>query len=255
MAKGSNNQKRTLKNKIDNGEERTPSNKYDDYTLGEFTPTEEQWSIVDSIENNDLTVIDAPSGCGKSSTALWKALSEYRAGNYQKLVFIKNPTEAGDDQIGFLPNSAEDKIAVHMETMKTRFHQFMSKQKLENDCRSGNIVLTIPNFELGNTRDNTFIIIDEGQTMSSGTTKLVLERAGKNTKVVLIGDSKQCYSAKYREDGFRDFINKVTEEIAGYRVSKEAIIGYVRLESNSNMRSDLSKRITELYDSEEVEKE
>src|SRR5690606_32373790 len=122
---------------------------------------------------------------------------------------IKNPTEAGDDQIGFLQGGAEDKISYHIHSMKGIFLQFMSAEKLDNDIKSGNIVITIPNFLLGATIERSIIIIEEAQTMSPNTIKLIAERAGEGSIVVVVGDSKQRYSVKKREDGFNDLIRKV----------------------------------------------
>lgn len=222
--------------------------KREEYNLGWFKPVLAQPLIVQSMEERDLTLCDAPSGCGKSSTIIWKALQELSAGYYEKILFLKNPTEAGDDAIGFLPNSAEDKISLHVESVKAVFLDFMSKGKLESDIKNGKIEITIPNFMLGRTVYNALIIIDEAQTMSPNTIKLLCERCGDGSRVVVAGDSKQRYSVKKREDGFRDLIKKVTGDYHGKLESKFDNVGYIRMESNNNMRSDLSRFITEIYE-------
>ena len=81
----------------------------DDYTLDDFTPIGDQEDIVRSMVWNDLTIINGPAGTGKTSTALWKALQMLKAGDFRKLIFLKNPTEVGDDQIGFLSGDKTDK--------------------------------------------------------------------------------------------------------------------------------------------------
>src|SRR5690606_6360324 len=129
------------------------------------------------------------------------------------------------------------------------FLQFMSAEKLDNDIKSGNIVITIPNFLLGATIERSIIIIEEAQTMSPNTIKLIAERAGEGSIVVVVGDSKQRYSVKKREDGFNDLIRKVTVESKnGPRISKFENVGYVRMSSDNNMRSALSKFITDIYE-------
>ena len=248
MAKGANNTSRTRKGKQENNESRTVNSKFSSFELSWFSPVGEQQSIVDSMDYNELTIVDSPSGTGKSSTVLWNALTEYKNKNFDKVYLIKNPTEAGDDQIGFLPSSAEDKISVHMEAMKSIFYQFVSKEKLENDIKTGNIVLTIPNFLLGTTIDNAIIILEEAQTMSPNTVKLISERAGKGSIVVIVGDSRQRYSVKKRDDGLNDLITRVTDEIDGVRRSKYDNTGYIKMTSDNNMRSSLSKFITEIYE-------
>ena len=111
----------------------------DDYRLDEFTPVGNQEAIVRSMVWNDLTIVNAPAGTGKTTTALWKALQMLKAGDFRKLIFLKNPTEVGDDQIGFLSGDKTDKLAAHYESTKRIFQQFMTANKLENDIASGKI--------------------------------------------------------------------------------------------------------------------
>lgn len=250
MAKGTRNTARTRKLKVEQGfEHLPPKEKFDSqFKLDWFNPEGDQHLIVKSMDDFDLTVVDAPSGTGKSTTVLWKALSDYKQRKYQKVMLLKNPTETGDDQIGYLSGDAEDKISFHIKSMKGIFLQFMSSGKLENEIKNGNIVLDIPNYLLGSTFDDTLIILEESQTMSPNTIKLCAERAGQNSKVVVVGDSKQRYSVKSRPDGLKDLLSKVTQEHEGYRIPKYSNVGYIRMESSNNMRSSLSKFITEIYE-------
>jgi predicted ribonuclease YlaK len=241
--------KQTRKAKIEQGfEHLPPKEKFDSqYKLDWFTPEGDQHLITEAMDNYELVLVDAPSGTGKSSTVLWKALSDYKQRKYQKVMLIKNPTEGGDDQIGYLSGDKSSKLEAQMQSMKGIFLQFMSAGKLENDIKNCNIVLDIPNYLLGSTFDDTLIILEEAQTMSPNTIKLCAERAGQNSKVVVVGDSKQRYSVKGRPDGLRDLIQKVTQEHAGYLIPKYANVGYIRMEASNNMRSSLSKFITEVY--------
>ena len=219
-----------------------------DYTLDWFIPRGLQQDCVESFENNIYSVIDAPSGCGKTTTALWWALSQIRMRKYNQLIFIKNPTEVGDDQIGFLSGSEDDKLTAHYDTTKHIFYDFISKNKLENDVSKRRIRLTIPNFLLGSTFDNAIVIVDETQTMSPNTVKLLTERCGQDTKYILLGDSSQTYSVKKRADGFKDFMERTTTTQHDARWSKcNPYVGYVKMFYNDNQRSEGSKFINKLY--------
>lgn len=246
--------KMTRSRKEDIGVERVVDKKpsfNDHWDLEWFQPSGDQHLIIESMESNFLTVVQAPSGCGKSSTVIWKALRDYQRGVYKKVILLKNPTEVGDDMLGFLSGSKEDKLSAHIESMKTIFEQFMSKEKLRNDMHAGNIIIDIPNYLLGRTLDDAIIILEEAQTMSPNTIKLCSERAGINSKVVAVGDPKQGYSVKRRPDGLADLVRRVTREDAGYRYSKyPKFVGYIRMESNNNMRSDGSRFVTEIYEDE-----
>ena len=247
--------KMTRSVKKDMGMERTPSSVKkpsleNHWNLDWFTPEGDQQLIINSMEDNNLTLIQAPSGTGKSTTVLWKALNDYRLGKCRKIYLIKNPTEAGDDQLGFLSGDKTSKLDAHVDVMKKIFWQFMTKEKFQNDLSAGNLVIDIPNYMLGATLDDCWLIIEEGQTMSPNTIKLVTERAGQNTKVVILGDPKQSYSIKRRPDGLKDIVERCTEDFEGYLVSKYNKVGYIRMSTDNNMRSDLSQFITELYEDE-----
>jgi len=219
-----------------------------DWKLDWFIPEGNQPLIVESMRKNPLTIVKGPSGTGKTSTVLNEALKYLKDGEFSRIVFVKNPTEAGDDQIGYLKGEQEDKLKAHFHETRRIFLSFLSKGKLECDEAKGKIEFAIPNFLLGATIDNAVLILDETQTMSPGTLKLLMERAGMNTIVIVMGDSRQAYSVKKREDGFADLISKVTERNSdGELESTEELMGFVELTTDDNKRSALSKRITELY--------
>jgi len=221
------------------------------YNTGWFKPTEKQLALVDSLHNNPLTLCDSSSGTGKSTTVIYHALKELAAGHYRQIIFIKTPNESSDDAIGFLPNSADDKISVHMEATRSVFRDFMSKAKLELEEKRERIVLTIPNFIQGRTLTNCFVIIDEAQSISPNILKLLLERCGEGATYAVLGDKFQCYSFKKRENGLRYLIDRVTEvNEDGIRVSKEPLIGYVEMTAKDNMRSELSRRVVEIFEGE-----
>ena len=221
-----------------------------DWTLDWFHPKGLQNEIAESMDRNWFTLADGPSGTGKTSTALWKALKGLKAGHYRQLIFIKNPTETGDDKIGFLSGGEQDKLQAHYETTKVIFSDFMSAEKLECDLGK-KILLKIPNFVLGATFDYAVVLIDETQVMSPATVKLLLERCGLNSTYVVMGDSNQRYAISNRADGFRDLINRATAEYQGIRIPRDGgMFGYVKMSRHDNQRSEGSKYINKLYDEE-----
>jgi phosphate starvation-inducible protein PhoH len=224
------------------------------YKLDWFVPTPIQQEIVESYYYNDLTCVQGSSGTGKSTTVIHVALKELKDRRYRKIVFCKTPAELGDDKIGFLTGNAQEKLMMHFESMRSIFHTFMTKEKLAMAEKSGEIEFTIPNFIAGKTIDDAILIIDEGQLLSPGTVKLILERAGRNTKVFLLGDRSQNYAVRVREDGFTNFVKRITRvDHTGERVCKVGGMGYIEMKSGDNMRSDLSRAIVSLYEDVEFE--
>lgn len=222
-----------------------------DWNLGWFKPEGLQKDCVYGMDHCTFTIIDAPSGCGKTTTALWAGLMALKEREFNQLIFIKNPTEVGDDKIGFLSGDEQDKLAAHLDTTKRIFHTFMSKNKLECDIKSDKIRLTIPNFVLGSTWDNAFIILDESQLMSPATMKLLLERCGKNSKYVVLGDSGQRYAVTKRSDGFNDLIERITYQPDSIHLRQSRYptsFAYIKMSRHDNQRSEGSKLINELYE-------
>lgn len=221
------------------------------FNTGWFKPTEKQQLALDCYAENDLSLIQGVSGSGKSTTAIYYALKELASGRYRQLVFIKTCSETSDDPIGYLPNGADEKISVHMEAMRSIFHEFMSKAKLELEEKRGRIQFTIPNFIAGKTLSDSIVLIDESQMISPNIMKLLIERCGEGSKYIVMGDRAQRYSAKKREDGFTHLVNLMTEKDEnGIRQSKYDIVGYVEFSADDNVRSGLSKLIVQVYDTE-----
>jgi len=219
-----------------------------DWNMDWFEPAGQQNFVVDSFNQHTFTIVDAPSGCGKTSISLYLALQSIKSQEYNNIIFIKSPCETGDDQIGYLSGSESDKLLAHLQTTRYIFQEFMSKPKLEADEAAGRIRLTIPNFLLGSTFDYSVVIIDESQLMSPDTVKLLLERCGVGTKYLVLGDSRQRYAVKKREDGFKDFIERVTYIQNDQRFAKYDHVGYVKMNTDENRRSEGSKFITKLYE-------
>lgn len=221
-------------------------NSNEKYNLDWFKPVGRQREIVDAMDSYDWVAVQAPSGCGKTTTVVWKALN-LLGKDYRKIVFVKNPTEAGDDQIGFLTGNADDKLKAHFDSIRGVFLDFMNKGKLETDEKNGNIQFRIPNFLLGATISDAIVILDEAQTYSPLTLKLLMERVDDSCKLIVLGDKSQTYSVKRRDDGFTDFLNRVTDIDEKGRYSIESLFQYVELSTNENQRGAISKRVTEIY--------
>lgn len=219
------------------------------YFLDNFKPNDIQLTIADSYYCNDLTIVQGSSGTGKTTMAIYLALQDLKERVYDKIIFVKTPSELGDDQIGALKGGLEEKLEPHFRSMRGVFYQFMTKEKLKMEEQHGNIEVTVPNYLTGETIDDAIFIIDEGQLLSPSTTKFMLERAGPNCKTILLGDRYQDYSIRYRKDGFSDFIGLVTKiNENGDKVVTQPSTGYIKMNSEHNMRSEQSKRIVKVYE-------
>lgn len=227
------------------------------YSLNKFKLDGKHKEIAESMYNVEATVVQGVSGVGKTTVVVQTALKMLGENNeYNKIIFVKNPTESGDDKIGYLKGDENEKLQAHFESMRSVFLEFMSLGVLESAEKNDNIEFLIPNFVQGRTFKNAIVIIDESQNMSPQTLKLVMERCGDDTKLIVLGDKAQTYAVDKRKDGFTDFVHRITDVVVELdengsenkkRVSKEELFHYVELDSSMNKRSPLSKRVTEIY--------
>lgn len=215
-----------------------------------FKPSEKQKEIFYKIDSPDIDIIlvNAPSGCGKTTAAIAKALLDIKKGKFKHLRFVRTPFEAGDDQIGFLSGNRDEKLEKHFEVMRGLFSDFMPIPKLKGDEKRGVIKFDIPNFLTGATLDDTILIIDEAQTLSPDTLKLCLERLGEGSKAIVLYDHQQRYAAKKRPDGALDLESRVLhKDEDGNIIEIEELFEYVEMTTNDNKRSRASKKVTEIY--------
>ena len=211
--------------------------------LEEFTPIESQKELIEEVANNSLTFVEGPAGTGKSSSILYHFCHKYLLNNYMNIVIVRTPVEAGDDRIGFLPSSKEEKLEPHFASSRKILEDFLGTEKVK--CDTGKrIHFTIPNFILGATLDNSLIFIDEAQQLSPMIMKLLLERIGNNSVCVVAGDSSQLYATDKKRNGLKDAIGRFIDEEG---IAKYPDIGYHKLEAEDVLRSDIVKTVIEAY--------
>jgi phosphate starvation-inducible protein PhoH and related proteins len=220
----------------------------EDFDLSTFHPTMKQKFILDNIHRVPIVVVDGVAGCGKTTVAIRAGLDLLKAGKIRQIVFVKTPSEAGDDKLGFLKGGEEEKLEAHFSAMRSVFYQFMSPEKLTAEESAGRIVFAVPNFLQGKTLSRSLVIADEVQNLSPMTVKLVAERSGQGTSIVLLGDSTQQYAHDHREDGFKDFISRVTVVEGGIcRPKRDGFVAYHKLTRKDVKRSELAEYISDVY--------
>lgn len=179
--------------------------------INEFRPTEAQWEFIDKIEDNIVTYVDSPAGVGKTAVTLWYFCKQYLKDPSLEIVVTRTPAEVGKDKIGFLPNSLSEKLVEHYASTRKILEQFLGREKVAADLGK-RIHFTIPNYVLGSTMDSKLWLIDEAQLLQPIIMKLLLERIGENTKVVVSGSSTQIYTADKDRNGMQDAMKRFFNE-------------------------------------------
>lgn len=204
----------------------------------------EQKVAVELLLDNtiDLTTITGGAGSGKTFLTLFVAFHKLlKTKEYNKIILIK-PTQETD--LGYLPGTELEKLNPYMASYYDAFSKILPyyvSNKLEGETTIKNFIMDLieegkiemKNFSYlrGRSLDNSFIIVDECQQITPHFAKLVLTRAGLNTKMVLLGDvSDNQIDVTYvdsKSNGLAYVIEKFKES---------DIVGHVTLKSVERSR-------------------
>ena len=92
----------------------------------------------------------------------------------------------------------------------------------------------------GRTLEDCFVILDEAQNTTKIQMKMFLTRLGKNSQMVVVGDTSQIDLVSRNESGLLD---------AEKKLSKINDIGFVILNDSDVVRHELVKKIINAYES------
>lgn len=216
------------------------------YGYKQFSLTDTQQDFQDKILANDMVVCSAPSGTGKTLATLHTFVKLYLQDPTKQIVVVRTPVEAGMDKVGFLPNGLSEKLEPHFASAKVLLGKLLNKGKLETDM-DHRIHFKIPNYLLGSTLDNTLLVIDEAQEIPPLILKLILERVGDNSKVVVLGDPSQRYSFDKGRNGLTDVVQKFFALHDGEIVPKFDGVDYHTFEIDDVQRSEFCKTVLRAY--------
>lgn len=161
--------------------------------FGKFeTKDEYQVMALDSIENNQLTMIRGKAGSGKSLIALNSAWRLVEDKEYKLVVFV-NPAPSKDAiELGFYSGDVVSKIFQSSvgNMLKSKF----GNEGAVLDLVSKGIIELLPMVDARGyeTGDSPAILwFSESQNLTSELLKMGLQRVSENTKVIIDGDFHQ----------------------------------------------------------------
>ena len=175
---------------------------------------------------NNVLIVEAIAGSGKTLLALSAALKLVKKREYQKIIYIRNSIESLDkgEDIGYLPGF-EEKFRIYNHPLMDSLNYIVRSEhkrkksskafyeELEEGEINARVEMMINNYGIetmwvgemrGRTLSNSFIIVDEAQNMSNKTMLMVLSRIDNSCKVVILGSNLQI-------DNF--YVNKYTNAL------------------------------------------
>ncbi|MCM3110018.1 PhoH family protein [Lederbergia lenta] len=177
--------------------------------------TIEQQEYVDSIIDNQLTIVNAKAGTGKTTLAVMVAKILER-----DLVYIFSAVE--EKTLGYTPGSVQEKEAKYTVPLKDALlemnedpnRSIIYEDNIEN-VKNGNawVQAMSHTFARGtNIKGEKLVIIDEAQNFTRGELKKVLTRIHSDVKIVLIGHDGQIDLKDSKKSGFIPYLEHFRDE-------------------------------------------
>ena len=209
--------------------------------------------------NIKILVSTGPAGTGKTFLACHEAITLLKYSFIDKIVLTR-PVIPVEEDIGFLPGTLVKKMDPWIRPILDVFEEKYSKQEIENLIKQNIIEISPLAYMRGRTFKNSFIIADEMQNSSPNQMLMLTTRIGENSKMIITGDLKQ--TDKPLKSGLDDFINKFfrfrdvyiykNENLTFFNYTESFIkdtgIQVIQLEHSDIQRSQVVRRVLEMYD-------
>ena len=161
--------------------------------FGEVKPIDKYQELaIDSLINNQITMIRGHAGTGKSWLSLSYLFSKLEAGDIDKIIiFCNTVATAGSAKLGFYPGSRTDKL------LDSQIGNFLISKlgdisQVERMIQEGTLLLLpmsdIRGFDTSGMKAG--IYITEAQNLDIELMKLALQRIGDDCICILDGDSE-----------------------------------------------------------------
>ena len=200
-----------------NGEKFTPikyKNMKNPYTNEVLLPRNlEQKMAFSLLQNQNIKVklLTSSWGSGKTLLALTYALEQIGHGNYKKLIFVRNNITVADTKdIGFLPGSMRDKMAIWGNVIADH----LGGQEVLEQLMDEDVIEIYPLSHIrGRSICNSIVLCDECENMNDKLVTLLMSRIEESSEIIFCGDIKQVDDKRFESNnGITAMINNLSGE-------------------------------------------
>jgi len=165
----------------------------------------------------DLVVLEGIAGSGKTLLALAAGLEQVlESKQYKEILFTRAPVAVGDD-LGFLPGDINEKMHPWCGGLFDNLEYLIGDSKQTEAFIASKLKILAMQHMRGRSLNQRYLIIDEVQNISLSQLKVLITRAGENTKVVCLGDTNQVDNKKLSKE------NNALAFLLQYRDTEEFI--------------------------------
>ena len=166
--------------------------------VGKVTPRNlEQDCLMELLQNKDISILAATGeyGTGKSFLLTTFALQQLDRGNIDKIVYVPNNSIVENTrELGTLPGTTTDKELIYMGPIL----DIVGEDRARNMIEQGQIEIVPISVMRGRSFNNSIVLINEAQNLTTEHIKLLIARCGTNTRIFFDGDIKQSDSSIFK---------------------------------------------------------
>lgn len=175
-----------------------------------------QQCAINSLVNDDFTIITGKAGTGKTLLSLSYCLREIVSGRRDKLIIFANPVKSrGSEQLGFYKGDRTDKLLQNSigAMLSSKLGDTMLIEQLIQDGLVEILpVSDIRGFEVGKKQ---IMYITEAQNLNVELAKLAIQRCAEGSKIILEGDPETQVD-HYSFEGANNGLRRAITTFEGY---------------------------------------
>lgn len=148
------------------------------------------------------------AGTGKSFLAVYAALTSILEPRDKQTRVIIVRSAVSTREIGHLPGTEEEKQAVFERPYKSIFQKLLGRESSYDDMKAaGKVEFHLTSHIRSETWDDAVVIVDEAQNMNMMEIDGVITRLGRNSRFIVLGDTRYQQDLKRHEvSGLQDAI-------------------------------------------------
>jgi PhoH-like ATPase len=201
----------------------------------------EQRIALDLLLDESIGIVSlgGRAGTGKSALALCAGLEAVMEKRLHKKVVIFRPLyPVGGQELGYLPGSEGEKMSPWAQAVFDTLGALVSQQVIDEISDRGLIEVLPLTHIRGRSLHDSFVIVDEAQSLERGVLLTVLSRIGQASRVILTHDVAQRDNLRV---GRHDGVVAVVETLKGHEL-------FAHVTLTRSERSPIAALVTEMLE-------